>query len=75
MNYKVKPFVAKLSSGQTSTNVASQVESFISQETSDGWELVSCGNIDTQIAGSNGCFGIGATPGSSTSTLVLVFKK
>lgn len=75
MNYKVKPFIAKLSSGGTSANAASQVEAFISQETSDGWEFVSCGNIDTQIAGSNGCFGIGATPASSTSTLVLVFKK
>lgn len=75
MNYKVKPFIAKVSSKGSSTDVASQVESFINQETSDGWEFVSCGNIDTQVAGSNGCFGIGATPGSSTSTMVLVFKK
>lgn len=75
MNYKVKPFIAKLSSKGSAADVASQVESFISQEASDGWEFVSCGNIDTQISGSNGCFGIGATPGSSTSIMVLVFKK
>lgn len=75
MNYKVKPFIARLSKGESSSDVANQVESFISQETSDGWEFVSCGNIDVQIAGTSGCFGMGATPSSSTSTMVLVFKK
>jgi hypothetical protein len=39
MNYKVKPFVAKVSREGTSSNVASQVESFIAQETADGWEF------------------------------------
>jgi hypothetical protein len=75
MNYKVKPFIAKISKGGSSSDAANQVESFINQETNDGWEFVSCGNIDTQIAGTDGCFGIGAKPGSSTSVLVLVFKK
>lgn len=75
MNYKVKPFIAKVSNSANSTDVATQVESFINQETSDGWEFVSCGNIDTQISGSSGCFGIGATAASSASIMVLVFKK
>ena len=75
MNYKVKPFIAKVGNKGSSNEVASQVENFIEQETSGGWELISCGNIDTQIAGSSGCFGFGATPGSSTSIMVLVFKK
>lgn len=75
MNYKVKSFVAKISGSGNASDVANQVQTFISQETSDGWEFVSCGNIDTEIAGSNGCFGIGAKPGSSTSIMVLVFKK
>ena len=75
MNYKVKPFIAQVSSKGSTTDVANQVNSFIDQETSDGWEFVSCGNIDTQISGTNGCFGIGVTPGSLTSTMVLVFKK
>jgi hypothetical protein len=75
MEYKVKPFIAKVSRGGTASDVANQVNSFINQETADGWELLSCGNIDTHIEGTNGCFGIGAKPGSSTSILVLVFKK
>jgi len=75
MEYKVKPFIVQVSSKGSSTDVANQVNSFISNETTDGWEFVSCGNIDTQISGSNGCFGIGATPASSTSIMVLVFKR
>ena len=75
MEYKVKPFSVKISNDGSAGQVASQVASFISQETNDGWELVSCGNIDTQIEGSSGCFGIGAKPASSTSIMVLVFKK
>lgn len=75
MEYKVKPFVVRIGSKGSTDDVASQVQSFIQAETAGGWEFVSCGNIDTQIAGSNGCFGIGATPASNTSVMVLVFKK
>jgi hypothetical protein len=75
MEYKVKPFVAQVSSSGTSSVVAEQVASFIQQEAVDGWEFVSCGNIDTTIAGSGGCFGIGAKPSTSTSIMVLIFKK
>ena len=75
MEYKVNPFVAQVSSSGTSSVVAEQVASFIQQEAVDGWEFVSCGNIDTTIAGSGGCFGIGAKPSTSTSIMVLIFKK
>ena len=75
MEYKVKPFVVKINNNGNSTDVANQVEAAINQETTAGWEFVSCGNIDTEISGSNGCFGIGATPATSTSIMVLVFKK
>ncbi len=75
MEYKVRPFTASISGKGTSSGVAGQVESFISSECSGGWEFVSCGNIDTIVEGSNGCFGIGAKPSTNTSVLVLVFKK
>ena len=75
MEYKVRPFTASISGKGTSSSVAGQVESFINSESSGGWEFVSCGNIDTIIAGSDGCFGIGAKPSTNTSVLVLVFKK
>ncbi len=75
MSYKVVPFSASISSKGSAGDVAQQVQSCIQKETSSGWEFVSCGNIDTTIEGSNGCFGIGAKPSSSTSILVLVFKQ
>jgi hypothetical protein len=75
MDYKVVPFRAALSSGQNAGDAAGQVQSLISEQATQGWEFVSCGNIDTTIAGSDGCFGIGAKPPVSTSVLVLVFKK
>jgi len=75
MEYKVKPIVVKISSNGNSGDAANQVQSAINQETSAGWEFVSCGNIDTEVSGSSGCFGIGAKPSSSVSIMVLVFKK
>ena len=75
MDYKVLPFSARVGNKGTLGDVANQVESCIKQEAASGWEFVSCGNVDTTIAGTNGCFGIGAQPGSTTSIMVLVFKK
>ncbi len=75
MDYKVVPFTAQISSSGNSNDVARQVESCIQKEVASGWEFVSCGNISTTIQGSSGCFGIGATPSSSTSVMVLVFQK
>lgn len=75
MNYKVIPFAAKVGNKGTFGEVAKQVESCIMQEANSGWEFVSCGNVDTVVEGSNGCFGIGAKPGGTTSIMVLVFRK
>jgi hypothetical protein len=75
MEYKVVPFSVKIGNNDTTAHVASQVQNVIHQETVNGWDFVSCGNIDTQIEATAGCFGIGAKPASSTSIMVLVFKK
>jgi hypothetical protein len=75
MNYKVKPFIAKVGNNENSAAVASQVQDFIDRECVDGWEFVCTGNIDTEVSGSNGCFGIGAKPAGATSIMVLVFRK
>lgn len=75
MAYKVVPFKATISSSGTPGDAASQVQSIIQQHVSEGWEFVSCGNIDTTIAASGGCFGVGGTPASNTSVMVLVFKQ
>jgi hypothetical protein len=75
MDYKVVHFSASISNRGNYGDAATQVESRIKQESTAGWEFVSCGNIDTSVAGSNGCFGIGAKPDTMTSILVLIFKK
>lgn len=75
MEFKVIPFRATVSNKGSNADSANQVQSTINQYSNDGWEFVSCGNIDTTIAGSGGCFGLGATPPTNTSVLVLVFKK
>ncbi|MFN8279057.1 MAG: hypothetical protein U0V49_02125 [Saprospiraceae bacterium] len=75
MTYKIKPFIAKVSNKGSAEDVAYQVESFIEKETVDGWNFIGCGNIDTNIAGSNGCFGFGSTPASTTSVMVVIFGK
>jgi hypothetical protein len=75
MEYKVKPFIARVGNSENSDAVARQVQEVIERESVGGWEFVCTGNIDTEISGSNGCFGIGAKPGSATSIMVLVFRK
>lgn len=75
MAYKVKPFIAKVSNKGSAEDVAYQVEAFIEKESVDGWKFLGCGNIQTTIAGTNGCFGFGATPGSIASVMVIIFSK
>ena len=75
MVYKVKPFIAKVSNKGSTEDVAYQVEAFIEKESTDGWKFLGCGNIHTNVAGTNGCFGIGATPSASTSVMVIIFGK
>lgn len=75
MEYKVVPFSVSVSSNENAGSVAGQVASLIQSESNQGWTFVSCGNIDTQIQATSGCFGIGAKPASQTSVMVLVFKK
>jgi hypothetical protein len=81
MNYKVVPFVAKLSQSDTTKAVADQLDLLINDMSSQGWEYVRLENVDTVIKGApgqNGCFGLGATPAEpdyTTSYMVAVFKK
>ncbi len=75
MTYKVRPFIAKVSNKGNAEEVAYQVEAFIEKESVDGWKLIGCGNIDTTVAGSNGCFGFGSTPSITTSVMVIIFGK
>ena len=75
MEYKVVPFVAKITQQDTTANVAAQLETLINKYSSQGWEYVRLENVETHVAPDSGCFGLGGKPGYSTSYKMAVFKK
>ena len=75
MEYKTVPFNANISRGDGGDKAASQLESLIESNRSQGWEFYSLENVTTDVSPDNGCFGIGAKPGYSVSVQVAVFRK
>lgn len=75
MQYKVVPFVASVGTQEGSAAAAGQLEELINEMAGQGWEYVSLESVETYVAGSKGCFGIGATPGVATSFSMAVFRK
>ena len=73
--YKVVSFQASISSTGSGQDVAVALQRAIDQEATSGWEFVQIQELTTFVAGSSGCFGLGATPGTTTSMAVLVFKR
>lgn len=75
MDYKVLPFNAFLSQDEDASAAASQLQALIAQEAAHGYEFVCLDSIETSVAPTSGCLGIGAKPGYSTSVAVVIFKK
>jgi hypothetical protein len=47
--YKVVPFIGKLKSGESAEIAAQQLQSVISQNTSNGWEFVQLGDVNIEV--------------------------
>jgi len=75
MQYKVVPFAAAIANHQAASAVAEQIQSLIASHVSNGWEYVDIHQLETFKAGSNGCFGLGATPSITTSVEFIVFRQ
>lgn len=75
MEYKVVPFTAHITRDDTSVTVAGQMQALIDNTISSGWEYMRMDSVQTSVAGTGGCFGIGAQPPYTTTFNVLVFKK
>jgi hypothetical protein len=75
MDFKIVPFTAKISRDSNAASVADQIQSAINLYNSQGWEYLRMESVQTSVAGSSGCFGIGAQPGFTTIFNVLVFRK
>lgn len=75
MQYHVIPFVANIGMTQGAEAAAGQLQHLIDQLNAQGWEYVRLEELTTYIAGSAGCFGIGAVPGTRRTVSLAVFRK
>jgi hypothetical protein len=75
MQYQVVPFVANVGNTQGAAAAAGQLQQLIAHFTSQGWDYVRLESVETVIAGSSGCFGIGATPPVTTVFTMAVFRR
>jgi hypothetical protein len=75
MEYKVVPFVAQITQKDTTGIVAGQLQTLISEYSSQGWEYVRLENVETNVAPDSGCFGIGGKPGFSKVFKMVIFRK
>ena len=73
--YKVIPFLAAVDNKQGAEAASSQLEELINKFSGEGWEYLRMETVETFVAGSSGCFGLGAQPGVMTSYSMIVFKK
>jgi len=75
MDYKVVPFVASITQSDGSAAAAAQLQGLVTQFAQEGWEYVRLESVETFVAGTNGCFGLGASPAKMTSVSMIVFRK
>ena len=73
--YKVLPFVASIGTQEGSQQAAAQLEALIQSHAQAGWEYVRLESVETFVAGTQGCFGLGATPATIRSYSMVVFRK
>jgi hypothetical protein len=75
MIYRVVAFSSAIGTTDTSATAAGQLESLINSQAEEGWEYIRLEHVDTYVAGSSGCFGLGATPAQVKSVTMAVFRK
>jgi len=75
MEYKVLPFNASLKRSDSADNAARQLQQLIDEQRAEGYEYVRLEEITTNVAGTNGCLGIGAKPAFMVTVSVAIFKK
>lgn len=73
--YRVVPFVASVGTNEGSSQAAGQLEALIKSWADQGWEYVRLESVETYVAGTAGCLGIGATSTQMVSYSMAVFKQ
>lgn len=75
MEYLAVPFTAGIANDGHADLVAEQLRILINSKAADGWKYMHLENVTVHVAGTNGCFGYGATPARITSTPIAVFQR
>ena len=76
MEYKVIPFTAHIDHKTGSSNhVSLQLEQIINKYSEQGWTYLKMETVTNHVSGDAGCFGLGAKPGFTLVSNMLVFKK
>ncbi len=76
MEYKVIPFTAQIDHKTgSSKHVSVQLEQLINKYSKQGWTYIKMETATNHVAGNEGCFGLGAKPGFTLVSNMLVFKK
>ena len=75
MQYRVIPFAANIANNEGAAAAAGQLQNMIASLAAEGWEYVRLEQVETHVAGTDGCFGIGATPMLTRSVSMAVFRQ
>lgn len=75
MQYIAVPFVASIANNGTSAQAAEQLQQLVQHYAAQGFRYVRLEQLTTHVAGSNGCFGLGATPATVRSFSLVVFSR
>lgn len=75
MEYLAIPFTAGIAHDGNAAVVAEQLRILINSKAAEGWHYMHLESVTVHVAGTNGCFGYGATPGRMTSTPIAVFQR
>lgn len=75
MEYRVVPFTASITQKDGAGKAAAQLQALIAQHAEERWEYVRLEHVETNIAGTNGCFGLGASPSRTISVSMIVFRR
>lgn len=75
MQFHVIPFAATIGVNEGAAAAAGQLQSLIAQQGAEGWEYVRLEQLTTHVAGTDGCFGIGAVPPSMRTVSLAVFRR
>jgi hypothetical protein len=76
MEYKVVPFVASIDQNKgTSKHVAEQLEDIVKNHCNAGWKYIRLESVSTYVKPDNGCFGLGARSGYTTTRQMIVFAR